>query len=84
MHLPLALMRSYIDAIGMLDAKEKLGDITVSALGFGNLKRVDSARLMAKLRRVASDGDRDQPIKKADPSSLSAIGIGFETTKKEQ
>ncbi len=67
----------------MIDAQEKLGSLSISALAFGNVTRADSARLLAKLKRVASDTEVLSVVRRVDPGELEAIGIGYEIEKKE-
>ena len=76
--MPMVLLRSFVQAMGMLDAQEKLNDIATTALSFGNLTKIDSARLMTKLKRVASDSAAEsvQFARKVSPEALDSIGIG--------
>jgi len=83
--MPMVLLRSFVEAMGMLDAQEKLSEITTTAISFGNLTKIDSSRLITKLKRAASDSAADsvQFSRKVDPATLASIGIGFEIGKKE-
>jgi hypothetical protein len=67
----------------MIDAQERLGSLSISALAFGNVSKVESARLLAKLKRAATDTEVRSTTRSADPGELAAIGIGYEVTKKE-
>lgn len=67
----------------MIDAQEKLGSLTITALAFGNVSKAESARLLAKLKRVATDTEVHSVAKRIDPGELAAIGIGYEVVKKE-
>lgn len=80
LHMPYALIKSFIGAMKIIDAREKLEDVTVHALGLGSLTKHDAKRLMGKLKHLADDGAT--PVGKVDPKMLSSIGIGFETNKK--
>ena len=78
--MPFALLRSYMGAMGSIDASENLANITVNALAFGNYSKADSARLMAKIKHSVIGSE---PSRKLNPQTLAQMGIGFEVVKKE-
>lgn len=71
----------YQKEMARIEASELLQLVTVYAIGSGNLKRVDSSRLINELQRTAQGGAARKRIKPT-VQQLASMGIGVTIVKK--
>ena len=73
--MPVALVRSYTDAMHAIDARERLSAIHTQQLGGGMLKQSKMRTSIRELEERANTGRRR--ARPANKSDLAAMGVGF-------
>lgn len=73
--MPIALVRSYAQAMDRIEAREQLALVHAHQLGAGMMKRGPLRDAIRNLEARANAGRRR--VKKARPADLAALGIGF-------
>jgi len=79
--MPMNMLNVFQEEMGKIDASEKLSMITSFAVGSGNLKKQESARILNQLQRAAAGGRKRRSVP-VSPATLAGVGIGVEIVKK--